>query len=52
LEADNEYKQKEIETLQKKVEVTLKKMEDYKKEINTSSKIFEREKVFNFTTDP
>jgi len=44
LEADNEHKEKEIETLQKKLETALKKMEDYKKEINQSGKIMEREK--------
>lgn len=44
LEADNEHKEKEIETLQKKLETALKKMEDYKKEINQSGKIIEREK--------
>jgi peptidoglycan hydrolase CwlO-like protein len=45
LEADNEHKEKEIDTLQKKLETALKKMEDYKKEINQSGKIMEREKA-------
>lgn len=47
LEADNEHKEKEIDALQKKLETALKKMEDYKKEINQSGKIMEREKVWN-----
>ena len=47
LEADNEHKEKEIEALQKKLETALKKMEEYKKEINQSGKIMEREKVLS-----
>jgi len=45
LEDDNEYKQKEIEKLQKKLETTTTKLDEYKKENNQMNIIIDREKV-------
>ena len=45
LEADNEYKEKELQTLKKKLESLASKSDDYKKEVSELEKLYETEKV-------
>lgn len=45
LEADNEYKEKELQTLKKKFESLAGKSDDYKKEVSQLEKLYEKEKV-------
>lgn len=45
LEADNEYKEKELQALKKKLEALAVKSDDYKKEVAQLEKLYEKEKV-------
>ena len=45
LEADNQYKEKELDALTKKFDILTGKSDEYKKEIAQLEKLYDREKV-------